>query len=468
MYKNFFSKTLIALAASGAMTYAVAAPDAQADKATQNVAAASSDTTLKLLEEWVIDLQKAFPTMNTFTLEDYKSEGNRSTATIRTQMKDLAGERRYGEPFVFAAETNVVIENGMILSEHGMGAAKIEWTTGLSPDTNEEVLEFFGNAPYLKADGIVTLAGDVHVDLSNPAPFKKDVDGDVILNVPSYTGTFDTYNGRTTGNLSLSIPSIEIVGADEMTKSSGAWLTNFQVDFKDRPIKGGYWEFSGSSSGSLEKFEVRKMGKSLVTFNNISFSETGSIDEKTLYTDTFTMKGEGSFFHEETEQTVKVDKFELDGEIKNLHIDTYIDMMDNVYSGNPNSDKLEAQALELIKYAPEFNINKLTLSFNGKEGSATLKMSFAAMTEDEKNSMPLYLAALQKFKLEATMDIPKDWIAIFFPRDAEQMEMGLKMGAEEGYIVLKGDRIQSNCKYEMGNLTVNGKSIQGLGGGFPF
>ena len=468
MYKKFVSKTLIALAASGAFSYAVASPDAPANAVAQNTAA-SDDATLKIFEEWVKDLQKALPTMYKFSLEDYKNEGNLSTGVIRAEIKDFTDDRFYRDPVVLASETTATIEHGLTLSKHGIGAGKIQFTTGFSKDTHEEILEVLGSGPFLKADGIVTLTGDIHVDLQNPAPFEKDIDNEVLISIPSYTGEFHTYNTRTTGNLDITIPSMTVTDANapEGVKSEGLWVSNLKINLKDRPIKGGYWEFSGSSSGSLESAEVRADGTSLISFNNITFSETGSIDDKKLYKDEFTMKGEGSFLHKRTKQTVKIDHFQMDGSIKNMHIDTYLDLMDNLYSGRPDSKKMELQALELLKHEPEINFSKIALSFNGHEGTASLKLSVAPMTEEEKNNMPLYLAFLQKFRVEAAMDIPEAWVSILFPRDVDELNAVLSMGEQEGYIVRKDGRIKSDCKYEMGNLTVNGKPIKGMGG-MPF
>lgn len=468
MYKNRFSKILLALAASGMMTCAIATPGSetpQNNAATPDAAIDYSADTKQLLEQWVTDLKKAFPNAD-YNLIEFQNQGNHSTATIRAEVTNAGGMSPYSDPIVIASDTKIKIEHGLTFSELGVGIAKIEFVTALSDKTSEDIIDFFGTRPFVQAQGIITLEGDIHATTKNPAPFKKEFDGGYI-SIPSYEGRFDTVNARAQGNVALSIPTVEILSTSPYSQGSGFTIENFQFKMKDRPIKTGYWEFAGSSSGSIDKMEFKKDNKSLFSLQQIAFSEKGSIDDKKLYSDTFSLNGQGAFEHRILNKTVKIDSFKMEGSIYRLPIEPYLELIKTLQDGSfEDTDKLEDLGVKLITAGPEMNLDKLSLTLDGKEGNASLKMSIGAVSADEQQ-MPIMMILAQKVKIDANIDLPQAWLSTIFGENAEDIESALKQGEQEGYLTFKGGRIQSSFKYEMGNMSVNGKPLKGLRG-LPF
>lgn len=129
-------------------------------------------------------------------------------------------------------------------------------------------------------------------------------------------------------------------------------------------------------------------------------------------------------------------------------------------SGNPlnGMEVLREPALALLKYSPEFHIDRI--SFKSPQGEANISASAKlGALQPEELANPFLL--LGKLDVNANLTIPEDLL-----KNTLQPEQ-ISVFVDQGYIVREGSLLQSKIAFANGQATVNGKPFNPMtmGGG---
>jgi uncharacterized protein YdgA (DUF945 family) len=125
------------------------------------------------------------------------------------------------------------------------------------------------------------------------------------------------------------------------------------------------------------------------------------------------------------------------------------------------------RAQELLKHNPEFSIDRI--SFKSPQGEALVSARFALKdaTPEDFDQLP---RLLPKIDASAKLVLPEAMLAEMGAARAETPEekdvqrrmfaMQVQAFSEQGYVVRKGEMLESTIVFKDGQLTVNGKAIQ--------
>lgn len=472
MKKHSIQKTLLATAIVLGMGYVqAAAPTSTAlssPAGASQVLSADAQQVKEEVQQWVNGFQTAFP-FYAFTLKDFQNQGDRSLATIEvtlgTPSSEIASEFSSSN-FYATFETKVSIDRGLTLSAPHVGLAQIGWESVLTDNSSPELITLIGTQPLDRTQGVVTLTGDLDVAFKSVAPFVRKID-ELKINIPSYSGTFQSYNQAQLGRLEMAIPSIAF-NDSTYNKNHSVQITNLHLLQNDKPIRNDLYDLNGHTQVTVEKITLVEGKETYLTLNNFKYTEDGKIDAQRLYQAQFASSASGVTNEPGSNHKPITFSFDVSGAITNLHADSYVKLINLI--DNPDSDfddeAIQNAAFDLLSHAPSFSMDKMTIILNGHQGNLSYSASLAPISANERE-IQFYLLLMQKLQINATMDIPVEWVNIFWNDDDQQdTDAVLSKLESEGYINRKGGRITSNFVYQMGNMTVNGKPVGS--GGFPF
>lgn len=465
MKTKFFARSLIAATMAGSISCAMA-QTSDSTTATAAPAAQSAYGTMaeQQLQSYLKGLQTAFPSSR-FTLKTFQNTGNQSTAVIESYF-DFGVDMWTDDKVNMTFETDLTIHHNPVLENGRFDVAQIEWTTRATENTTFELLDLLGDQPIEQGKGTIALNGDITGAIQSARALEGEAD-DIAFNVPSYTGTFRTYNQGQLADMDVTMPSLAAYSTDPYYEGSGLWITNLRILQSGKPIRDHQWQFNGHNEVSVEKAEFRDEGETVFTLNNGKYTEDSKVDDEGLLQTQFTFAGNAVVDVENpTEKPVQVDSFDVAGTISNLHVDNYLKLMDQFKDDfyGMDSKAMENIMLDILSHGPKVDISKFSLVLNGDKGELSYDIGIQPFTAEERQTR-MHLLIMQKLQAHASMDIPVSWLNIFM--EDYEIEDFLDETVARGYITRTGDRITSNFSYEMGNMTVNGKPLN-MGRGFPF
>lgn len=445
-------------AAFMAVTLTCSIPSALAQSAPQQPVSYAQETRQQV-QQWVDGLQTAMPYYR-FTLKDFQSQGNQSLATIETSIGSPQedGVSLSGSIFPYlAAETLVTINHGLTLSGPKAGVAQFSIASNISEDSAPELLELYRLQPPSVIQGVVTFSGDLYTTYQSSAPYTQQI-GEARFTMPSFQGIFETYNQRELIRGDFTIPTVLINGTG-YNSDKVVSINNIQFHMEDKPIRNDLFDLNGRNQITIEKIQFRTEDFTYFTLNNLKYNDEGKIDAARLYQGSFSFSGNGEIIDTDTPIAYN---FDILGTISNLQADSYVKLLSTLFNTSLNNHDESATkniVFDILSHAPQINFSKIAIALNEHQGNFSYSVSLQPISSDERNMLP-YLLAMQKIEVNASMDMPVEWISILFDEyQQERINEKLKNAEAQGYITRKGNRILSTLTYSNGNLSINGKIL---------
>lgn len=368
------------------------------------------------------------------------------------------------EPEILRFTIRNEVWHGPVLGLSGLGIARVKSHLVLSDETQKKIAEIFGPKDPLEIVTRVGFTGGGTTTLTSEGRTikpdnKSEISWETFKLAIGYSRDADRYD------LDGKWPKVVVTSHENKTQFV---MTDMKVDGVGKRISGDIYDTDfdfgidklGILGADAERVEVANLHYILETDAKDEFLEfgakmgTGEVKSKQL----------GSF-------GVELKEIHYDFSMRRLHIETLAKMMAGMKAAyaKPLTSALELnkvvfgslkeQGVELLKYDPEFIIDRVgivTPEGDGYlKGVITLK---GATTEDfAGNSMAL----MGKVHADLTIDLSEKMVQKF-PNGSTAAGAAV----DSGYVQRKGDRLICKILFANGALTINGKpqAIPGLGG----
>ena len=466
MKQGFFKRSLVAAAMVGVMAYAAA--EAQAVQFAGNEVMAR--VTQQQVQQWVDGFQQTFPYYQA-SLEEFRSEGDFAYAMATFSMGSVAGlPLSEGGVGYMRFEVPIEIEHGVFLENGQAGVARVRFRPNLAANSSAELVALLGTEPLYEAQGLVTPGGELQLSFSSIVPFVQDFEG-LVWEVPSYSGSFYSYGGARLGHMDTVVPQLRLSGMGYRSDSEVV-IENLRVLQHDKPLREGVYDLNGHTEVSIDRVIVGEgEQRRFFELSGLSYVEDALVDDSGLYQGHFTASGSGVAYDSNRSRCNRGEArdpvpfgFEVAGSLVNLPAEPYVRLLSRMGNGSlyeVGIDELEGDLFDLLQYGPRLDIDKYAITLNGYQGDFKASIGFEPFTESDRR-MEFFLLIAQKLRVNASMDIPVQWIELFSDGKGD---MGwVDEMVSQGYITRKGDRLVSSFVYDMGNMTVNGQPLRGLGG----
>jgi uncharacterized protein YdgA (DUF945 family) len=260
-------------------------------------------------------------------------------------------------------------------------------------------------------------------------------------------------------------PKVTVTSHEEKTQFV---MTNMTVDGVGKRISGDLYDTDFTFGidklavlgGDGERIEVGNLHYILETDANDEFLEfeakmgTGEVRSKQL-----------------SSIGVELKEIHYDFSMRRLHIETLVKMVAGIKAAyaKPLANALEMnkvilaplkeQGVELLKYDPEFSIDRIGIVT--PEGDGYLKGVITIKGATAEDFAGNSAALIGKVHADLTIDVSEKMVQKF-PNGS----MAAGAAVDSGYVQRKGDRLVCKILFAEGALTVNGKpqAIPGLGG----
>jgi uncharacterized protein YdgA (DUF945 family) len=363
-------------------------------------------------------------------------------------------------------------------------AAVVDSELVFDAKTNEALVKAFGDKKPLTARTVIAYGGAGRTSLQSPAMVAtlKGADGEPVS--IAWDGmTMDVDFTADTKHLVMAgkAPKFELKGArgEQMLMSSLTFSADQTRVFDDEPLLYGgkqrleiaRFEFSApKAEGEGAKPVVMRLEKVVYDADMPIAGEFVDIFGK-MGAATFVIGGQD------------YGPVNYDTSFKRMHARTvaglYRDMVKMyadpaLLAGKPDPGMvlgpMAQRAQELLKHNPEFAIDRI--SFNSPQGQALVsaRVALKDAKPDDFNDMR---RLMPKIDASAKLVVPEGMLAELGAARAEtpeEKDMQRKMFAmqvqsfsEQGYVVRKGEMLESTIVFKDGQLTVNGKPLAPMG-----
>lgn len=357
------------------------------------------------------------------------------------------------------------ILHGPVLGLSGFGIARVESHLVLSDEVRKEIEQIFGpKAPLEVSTRVGFLGGGTTTFKSEgrtikPKDSKVEITWDTFKFAIGYSKDADEYD------LDGKWPKLEVNDLGENTKFV---MTKMTVDGDGERVRGDLYD--GDVNLAIDQVSIVGKGGENVEVNDVSYvvnSET-----KGDFTGMSAKMGFGQVKAKElSAQGINLEEFHYDIAVRRLHAETLEKIIAGFKSmyAQPLTSTLEAtevmfaplkeHGMELLKYDPEFVIDRIGLETPEGDGyvKGVIKLKGATAEDFGSGSMGL----IGKIDADITIDVSEKMIQKF-PNGST----GAGAMVDGGYAKREGDRLICKIVFSKGQLTVNGKpqGIPGLGG----
>ena len=372
------------------------------------------------------------------------------------------------------------IAHGPFPAFSSLGLARIDTSIALPPDAPAPLRAWLAG---MKPGAIRTTIGfggasSTSVDL--PAGQFKQDDGQ--LQWKPMHARFQLDGARKNFSYDLDMPEVAL----DFSGDSGAGsfkLVNLRGQ-ADGTVVEGMLMGSGTGAFTLDQAQVQTDspgGKLLFNLNQLKYT-TKSQEANDLLDASVALTGTADF--KMGDKALKLDKIEVQESMKRLHAPTlrklslgFWQSLGGSLCAAGNSDLAEtmeeqqaamlAGMAQLLPYNPEYSVDKVAVSYEGKEGTLAYSVAANGMTAQDLQT-PDRNNLLGKITAKASGKVPLAWlekIAAESGKDRElspqetqqQLDSAIDSLVKEGYIIREGDFISSSAQFEHGQLTINGK-----------
>ena len=408
------------------------------------------------------------------TVQELKYEKTFTSATRTLTLKMGCGDTSF--PLTWRDR----IQHGPLPGFSTVGGAVIDSEFVLSDDVKAKLKEAIGlDAAPLTVHSVVSLGGDITSDMAMPSVKAK-----------LHDGTQLTWQGLTARSVQkggamhydMAMPSLEMVDAN-----SGAVVK--MVGFKSTgdTTAGKYWWASpGSATGEIASIEVAGKpedgGEAVkLMMTGAKFSSKVSVEGDLLST-----AAEGSTALEINGH--KVDKVLWQESAKRIHLPTieaialsFINKenMGLICQGEAGKAALEqkvqqvsaelpAKLMALLPHNPEYSVDKVAATYQGKEGEIGYSFGTQGVTAEEiKPDAMNPMVLLKKVVATAQVKVPTAWLRAIAdaskgdgpaPTD-EAINAMIEPAIAQGFVVREGDFLVAKASFKNGAATLNGKPM---------
>jgi len=354
--------------------------------------------------------------------------------------------------------------HGPVLGLSGLGIARVKTHLLLSDETQKKIAEIFGPKEPIEISTRVGFTGGGTTTLTSESrtikpDSKSEISWETFKLAIGYSRDADKYD------LDGQWPKVTVTSHEEKTQFV---MTNMTVDGVGKRISGDLYDTDfafgidklGILGGDGERIEVGNLHYILETDANDEFLEfdakmgTGEVKSKQL-----------------SSIGIELKEIHYDFSMRRLHIETLVKMVAGIKAAyaKPLANALEMnkvilaplkeQGMELLKYDPEFSIDRIGIVT--PEGDGYLKGVITIKGATAEDFAGNSAALIGKAHADLTIDVSEKMVQKF-PNGS----MAAGAAVDSGYVQRKGDRLVCRILFADGALTVNGKpqAIPGLGG----
>ncbi|TDM08859.1 MAG: hypothetical protein C4K60_05675 [Ideonella sp. MAG2] len=424
----------------------------------------------KLTTETKQMLEKLAPLV---TVQDLKYDKTFTGATRTLTLKLGCGDTSF--PLTWRDR----IQHGPLPGFQSVGGAVIDSEFVLTDEVKAKLKETVGlEAAPLTVHSVVSLGGDITSDMNMPAIKAKLPDGTQL----SWQGL--TARSVQNGNdmrYDMAMPNVEIVNAD-----TGAVVKMVGFKSSGNTSLGKYWWASpGTASGELASFEFAAKPEAgdpmKLMMTGAKFSSKLSVEGDLLSTAT-----EGTAALDVNGH--KVDKVLWQESMKRIHLPTleaialsFINKenMGLMCQGEAGKAALEQKIqqvaaelppklLALLPHNPEYGIDKVAATYQGKEGEFGYSLGTQGVTADDVKPEAMNpMALIQKVVASAHVKLPTAWLRAIAdatkddgeaPTD-EAINAMIEPAIAKGLVVREGDFLVAKASIKNGAAMLNGKPV---------
>jgi uncharacterized protein YdgA (DUF945 family) len=185
-----------------------------------------------------------------------------------------------------------------------------------------------------------------------------------------------------------------------------------------------------------------------------------------------TARGKGSF------SGIQIDGFEVSEQWRRLHVPTVQTVVRKVLAiykedAPPKPQDMSGALMDdfkaLLPHDPEYSIDKLALTLDGRTGTLSFMAGLKGATAELADN-PIALATVAN--ASADFKAPRAWIESLMAsgtdspiaQSRKQVSVLLQQGEQMGFLKIDGEIISSNVQFTRGKLDVNGKTVFSLPG----
>ncbi|WP_396270169.1 YdgA family protein [Ideonella sp.] len=371
------------------------------------------------------------------------------------------------------------IQHGPLPGFNSVGGAVIDSEFVLADDVKAKLKEAIGlDAAPLTMHSVVSLGGDITSDLAMPSVKAKLPDGTQL----TWQGlTARSVQKGATTHYDMAMPSLEMVDAD-----SGAVVKMVGFKSTGEASTGKYWWASpGTATGEIASIEVAgkpEDGEAVkLLMKGAKFSSKVSVDGDLLST-----AAEGSTSLEINGH--KVDKVLWQESAKRIHLPTIEEIalsflnkenMGLICQGEAGKAALEQKMqqagaelpmklMALLPHNPEYSVDKVAATYQGKEGEVGYSLGTQGVTAEEvKPGAMNPMVLLKKVVASAQVKVPTAWLRAIAdaskgdgeaPTD-EAINAMIEPAIAQGFVVREGDFLVAKASFKNGAATLNGKPM---------
>jgi uncharacterized protein YdgA (DUF945 family) len=354
--------------------------------------------------------------------------------------------------------------HGPVLGLSGFGIARVNSHLVLSDKTRKEITDIFGPKDPLEISTRVGfLGGGTTTFTSEGRTIKKDgkaeVSWETFKLAIGYSRNADKYD------IDGELPTIEVKDVGDGTHLV---MTNMTMDGDGKRVRGDLYD--GDFTFAIDKMSVASKGSDQFEVADLLY--VVNTKSKGEFTGIGAKFGSGPITSKEL-STLGVDLKEIhyDFSVQRLHTETLASMLSDLKTmyAKPLTNALEAKevmlaplkarGVELLKYDPEFVIERIGLATPDGDGfiKGVVKLKGATADDFATGSTSI----IGKIHADITVDLSQKMVEKF-PNGATASGAAV----DGGYFKREGDRLVCKVLFIDGKLTINGKeqAIPGLGG----
>jgi len=354
--------------------------------------------------------------------------------------------------------------HGPVLGLSGLGIARVKTHLVLSDETQKKIAEIFGPKEPIEISTRVGFTGGDTTTLTSEGrtikpDSKSEISWETLKLALGYSRDADKYD------LDGTWPKVVVTSHEEKTQFV---MTDMTFDGVGKRISGDLYDTDFTFGidklailgGDGERIEVGNLHYILETDAKDEFLEFGA------------KMGTGEVKSKDLSSVgVELKEIHYDFSVRRLHIETLAKMLAGMKAAyaKPLTDALEInkvvfaplkeQGLELLKYDPEFSIDRVGIVTPEGDGYLTGVITLKGATaEDFAGDGKAFIG---KVHADLTIDLSEKMVQKF-PNGSTAAGAAV----DSGYVQRKGDRLVCKILFADGALTVNGKpqAIPGLGG----
>jgi uncharacterized protein YdgA (DUF945 family) len=367
------------------------------------------------------------------------------------------------EPLRFTVRNEIL--HGPVLGLSGFGIARVDSHLVLSDEVRKKIAAIFGPKDPLEVTTRVGFFGGGTTTFRSegrtikPEKEKVEISWETFKFAVGYSHDADTFD------IDGKWPKLEVKNTEDKTRFV---MTDMTMDGDGKRALGDLYD--GDFRFAVDKLSV--VGKNAEAFDLEDLIVTEVIDTKDDFTAFSVKMGSGEVKMKElTNMGIVLKEIHYDIGMRRLHAPTLAKIVTGMkamyakpIANVAEIDKvmfapLKEQGAELLKYDPEFVIERIGLVTADGDGYIKGVVTLKGATADDFGAGNMGLIA--KIHADLTIDMSEKMIQKF-PNGSTAAGGGV----DAGYLKREGDRLICKILFADGKLTVNGKpqAIPGLGG----